>query len=1254
MKLTNFNNNVSFKGHALVTNPQGKKEYQFYLPTDKKGLKAEVVLIDENGTTQDVSDKLTSKRGQAIPVWSLPVSATKNKTVGYRFKQNDNYIYDETIKFSDKNGNKYNEAIKSSRPALEMPKQMYHLMPDNFAPQNGKILKDENGIEIQRNHINKFEGTIEDITKNLSKIKKLGAKRVISTPIYGNDKISNHGYWTQNPYQLTSTLGNINDFKNLQVELLKNGMSWIADGAFANEGLNGIHMQDIMRWGDKSPYIDWFDTKEFNSYGFKFGVLPPAGSEAEKYYDFKIVNSPVIYAYDDAGKPVSDFGKKNPNYDPSKATYLQQFDTRLTDKNYINTEDLLTAYNKKQTNNLFDIKNYKDSVQLFAYQVSPEAVTEKVKQMSKIKVGSPAPTHSAYRDMLKNWDNFSLNSIDKDATIRNWTGKKDIVALNYKNPEVQKYIINTVKYWTNETDKILTTTIAKELASTENKAEILDKLAKNCDTQLNNAELKNILNGTYQVKLAPVQNSISDELKDFPLLAAELPAEIQSLLSDKSVTESKEFNKAYENITKVVSDLFKKQHPEAFEDEQLTKEGSQLFRLASSDIMRYVSAYAFSGEAPEVKVNNNLINIVLPQDLNNKVLQNVNYESSTRQETAQKVKNTFLNGVKELSNNKNAQNAIADIIKTSTENVNVENIKMAKAIITKLELGLDHRIDASKDIMDLDLINQNKLEAKKTWSVVQDFWKDFVTEIRQYNPKSYIIGEVTSLWDYFKEEANNVEKEFIKETGFTTQTNYSYLFNIYSQLVHGAPEPNNEWHQNAQSLNGTIKNFGQSGYADNIRYSHEGVDNHDKPRAAHGFAIDINNFFNSQAKNIDIVKTMPEFKTVAKVYRETVDANASDDSIMWELCGSLGNELSTSKAGADYSLFSNNKGIMDKLFAKENGLDEYYEYADALNKISLTMKDAQNNNVVRNALLESVDNAKLNLTNNQIEKIKNAITEYSNGNTKAGKSEVVAEHFKTRPYNYIIEESVKSANLGLDEEQTEKVCASIHNEMLKPAFAKYKAMLEIMVAAPGNPTIFAGDEYGETGFETPGNNVYQHNRNQIHRSWAVDNNRPEFKEFYKEFVKTFNMRNKACFRPFVDGDTVILDNIKTDNKNISGLYRYDKNSDVITVLNTNGLDNKRNASKIEAVSVSSVPVNAKFSIDNAYGSNEFIHVDKTGKEIKDGYYRIENNQLVKYEDASFTKVAKAGIVLTTAATYFVRKIAPSITNAYKQALCSLK
>ena len=129
---------------------------------------------------------------------------------------------------------------------------------------------------------------------------------------------------------------------------------------------------------------------------------------------------------------------------------------------------------------------------------------------------------------------------------------------------------------------------------------------------------------------------------------------------------------------------------------------------------------------------------------------------------------------------------------------------------------------------------------------------DFSNTIRAINPKSYIIGEITCLNNYLCQDIPSadrwpecVKKEHntISETGVTTQTNYSYIFNILNQIVHGGPEAGEQYHQGIDGLNGKLNEFFESGYADNIRYSHEGFGNHDKPRALHGFAMDINNFF---------------------------------------------------------------------------------------------------------------------------------------------------------------------------------------------------------------------------------------------------------------------------------------------------------------------------------------------------------------------------------------------------------------------------
>ncbi len=1155
---------ISFKGHSLSINEKGEKEYNFYLPAGKqKDIKAEVVLIDKNGAVvNDLTSSLKKSDGP-IPVWKLPISTIqdKNVSVAYRFLYEGNSILDNTLKIKS-NGKEYNEAIFSSRPPLEMPRQMYHLMPDNFNINNDKIMFDKYGNELQRNHFNKFGGTIQGIIDKLSEIKSLGAKRIISTPIFGDDRISNHGYWTANPYQITSSLGNINDYKDLQIELFKKGLGFVADGAFANEGIEGIHIQDIIRWGESSPYTSWFDMKDFSQNGLKLGVLPPAGSEAEKYYDFKLINSPLIYKFDKNGKPAADFGKINPNYDKTQPTYLQQFDRRLMDDDYINSPELLKTYTKTQLDDVNGIRNYKDSVQPLSFNIDPKTAEEKIKRLKKVDSGENS-SHSLFREAMRKWDNFSLEHVDKDGTIRNWTGKKDIVALNYVNPDVQDYISGTAKYWTNETDKLLTNHVAERLAkSNGNLSDVIQKIAKQFNTELTPEEIQNMINGSYNVELAPAGRTIIEELKSFPLTASESSREINSLFSDSALKNNPKFSKVYEkNISPIVENIFKSTHPEAFNNGQLTKEGQNLFRLVSSDIMRYISAYALSGEAPKVEKTGSITKIKLPEDFDKKIFNNLNYQSSTRQETIDKLFRILESQSATLKDNKQAQSDIEKIIHYNLDGIDFKTMKIAKALISKLEAGLEWRIDAAKDIMDLDQITQNKASAENTWKVVQNFWKKFNDTVREYNPKAYTIGEVTCLGSYFK-DYEKIEKEFIKEAGFTTQTNYSHIFNILNRIVHGAPEeafggpyhvPLSLPNPNDYSLSKTLRDFFQSGYADNIRYSHEFVDNHDKPRALHGYAVNIADFFN------------------------------------------------------------------------------------------LEKKDKGEVNAVKEALVDALAKAKdkTGLTIEQTNKIEKAFNDYATGIV----SQTTKEHFKTRPYNYIIEDAIRRADLKLDKNQTEKIVASIHNEMLKPAFSKFKSMMEILVSLPGNPTLYAGDEFGETGFETPGNNVFQHNRNQIHRNWIKDSNRPEFVEFHDAAKKIFNIRNKKYFSPFINGDTIVMEDFAGNN--VGGVYRYNKEGDIIAVFNTNGLENTRTAAKITPVKVSSIPVKADFDITNAYGTNEFVRINALGEEINDGFYKLIDNSLKHFDDASCTKESKE-INLSDAATYFVRKTKKAVEQMTKK------
>ena len=59
---------------------------------------------------------------------------------------------------------------------------------------------------------------------------------------------------------------------------------------------------------------------------------------------------------------------------------------------------------------------------------------------------------------------------------------------------------------------------------------------------------------------------------------------------------------------------------------------------------------------------------------------------------------------------------------------------------------------------------------------------------------------------------------------------------------------------------------------------------------------------------------------------------------------------------------------------------------------------------------------------------------------------------------------------------------------------KYKSIYKMLTLLPGDPTDFAGDKEGMTGFESKSKNVSQQNRNAIRWEWVQDNeNNPLFK-----------------------------------------------------------------------------------------------------------------------------------------------------------------
>ena len=129
------------------------------------------------------------------------------------------------------------------------------IIPDNYNviwkydDKNNVVMKSPEEItsvlKSSKNFANKIGGSLAGIEKDLDDGKLNNFTRVITTPLFTDDSLSAHAYWNKNCFQMANSLGNINNYASLQKKLFAKGMNLVSDGAYVNEGLEGIHFQHV-------------------------------------------------------------------------------------------------------------------------------------------------------------------------------------------------------------------------------------------------------------------------------------------------------------------------------------------------------------------------------------------------------------------------------------------------------------------------------------------------------------------------------------------------------------------------------------------------------------------------------------------------------------------------------------------------------------------------------------------------------------------------------------------------------------------------------------------------------------------------------------------------------------------------------------------------------------------------------------------------------------------------------------------------
>ena len=1220
---------IGFRGHKIIENDKGERLYKFYLPAWRyDDAKVELVRLikDKNGNIVDyenINDDTRQPYQISIDKRDNSVIFNPNDSdlyfglgdkdfiIGYRFLV-DGKLYTDNLQSVTVGGNKYNVAQDINISYINGPQTMYHVVPDIMNPKgkNKKVrrLGGDQFIEFNTNswrpsHYTNYGGTIRDIIDAIPYIKSIGVRNVMTTPIFASGPMS-IGYWTNNAYQLDQSLGNEESYEDLILNLYRNGMNLILDGAFVNEGLEGIHLNDVNRFGKNSPYYYWFEFYGNEEDPIGYGILPLDEKGKDKW-DIRILNSPRVWNIDENGMPRATHGEINKSYDPKKPTYIQFYDRRLTSSEQLDRQKLFERYDIANVDDPNEIKDYMDGIQPYKFQVSPTELEEKFRKYDDF---------DEFKYSLLDWNNFSIFPSNKDRKVNLWVGNKDIAKLRFMTSqdkisniyesagniergrgqvdavrkaeqEVQNYIVGIGKYWTRKTANIINAYNAEQLSGASSiddyKAKIKlavenGKLPKSVQFLANPSDrtLENYLNGDYEYySITAPFVSIDEGMREFPLEAIEFSPELTSILGSpifKQLAEDKIYNGVLKDKTIEVLALLDKSDKtgrKLLSGNSLNYDNAEVYALISDDITRFLIVNALADAFFDSDDHHDI------QRLNQIGLNSLGISGVSHEEVARKLVNQLAEGLKSININK-LQPYVEYLEENVIKGIDSDSLRVAKLITDKAQAGLNWRIDAAKDIADIDNIS-SQANAEECMNAIIDFWRKFNDGVSRYNKHAYKIGEFTDArilasGSQKYPNAGTVEEKFVVDSGFTTQTNYNYQYSILHSIYSGFPElgsgeggynkPIGRLNEKLLYAWDGMPGFLFSGPKYNVNNSHVAAGNHDKPRIHHGFALNTKLAYAQNMGSKLEPSVTDELKDMMK-----------------------GSEFYSPYIEEAVRINEEIARLYDKEKAKKITKDERKHLVTIKEKERLAIGDRLFKIVspqalaMEAAILDSINQV---LPEDTPKEYKMLFIHTVDNMAKIGHN---GEYFAVRSFSDNWKDIINSMPEGEAKRYfaNPKLAVKVEEAFLRPAMIKGDAVYFLKALLPGTPTLFSGDELGSTGFESKSKNQYLQNRGRGHFEYIGgmveeerrNRNNPQYRKYVennvKEVSRALNLRLDDGLSALVDGETIILkspNNPNADgvdghphqhNQRVFGLYRYNDKSDVIGIVSNEGFSDTR-------------------------------------------------------------------------------------------------
>lgn len=703
-------------------------------------------------------------------------------------------------------------------------------------------------------------------------------------------------------------------------------------------------------------------------------------------------------------------------------------------------------------------------------------------------------------------------------------------------------------------------------------------------------EVQGALSSPYLSKLSPDEDHITesrfDAMNDPSYKVPEKYAKTYNKMNEVFKNDIKNF------ADKVLKEVDKNSKEKLFDsDGNMTEYGKYLIPLVGQDIARYAVTKALMPSAKAKIIQGGEIAYDYDDMTERGTLAHMNINGDSQKDEANQLVNRLQKGVNRLMNDN--VKFVAESINKRFANTNTNTLKLAEVMVDRSGYGLDWRFDAAKDVADIDSVNNANQTINTALKNNIRFWGDMVKVINDENSNSYTVAEVTNMDNYFTDSLVNL-------AGITSEANYSYFFDGISSMfgydyVTGKDNVDDSDSRRIEKLEQNLESFARRGL-DYKRNSYTFASNHDKPRMIHCLSMDMSLFhcdLNDSSKSNEEHRKVAymmmcdkmgdslkedDWKIIKGETEKNFFKNVSPKSIANAelLRGSIGivkenvkddeiKELAKTVSGEQYE-FEKNKIVkryeelyvyMSKAVADiVNG--NYYkntspnsaskEAADPYKKV--LEKDGFGTKPVGDAFDIIYDQANYIKDQERIAHVKDFLQDKTDVLKKNGISDDVQDMEVLKKVLNDTKKTDKLKNIFKDNQDlfekkellNEKELQDYRNRVDSKATevgrAKTRIIMRYLAALSGNPTLYAGDEYGMTGYEDPCQNTYLQNRPPIDHLQAEiikDDNDQNINEYFRQDIYDYKESLADIFRAR-RGDEMNF----TESMNNGTMYKLNK------------------------------------------------------------------------------------------------------------------